>query len=35
MRQFFIGRILRSGERGRGQRNVARRKGVKYVFHVA
>ncbi len=30
-----IGRILRSSERGRGQRNAVRRKGVTYVFHIA
>jgi hypothetical protein len=35
MRQFSIGKILRSGERGRRQRNAARRKGVTYVFHIA
>jgi hypothetical protein len=33
MRQFSIGTILRSDERG--QRNAARRKGVTYVFHIA
>jgi hypothetical protein len=35
MRQLSIGRILRLSERGRGQRNAARRKGVTYVFHIA